>query len=175
MRVFGFTAALLATLTVASPAAAQPARDARAIVTVLDVTGSFLPGATVTVTPLDAAGAAGVTVTANDQGQATIPGLKPGRYRIKAEFSGFDPGEVSDVRLRAGDNRQQVELALTAFEDIVEVGVDAQTNAADPNSTLATSLTQEEIDALSDDPNELMRQLTEMAGGAAGHRSLHPD
>ncbi|MFM8536169.1 MAG: TonB-dependent receptor domain-containing protein [Acidimicrobiia bacterium] len=167
MRVFGFTAALLATLTVASPAAAQPARDARAIVTVLDVTGSFLPGATVTLTPLEAAGAAGITVTANDQGQATIPGLKPGHYRIKAEFSGFDPGEVSDVRLRAGDNRQQVELALTAFEDIVEVGVDAQANAADPNSTLATSLTQAEIDALSDDPNELMRQLTEMAGGAA--------
>ncbi|MEY4093124.1 MAG: Carboxypeptidase regulatory-like domain, partial [Acidobacteriota bacterium] len=144
MRVFGSTLALLAALSVAFPAAAQPARDARVIVTVLDATGSFLPGATVTVTPLEAAGAPGVTVTANDQGQATIPGLKPGRYSIKAEFSGFDPGEVSDVRLRAGDNRQQVELALTAFEDIVEVGVDAQANAADPNSTLATSLTQEE-------------------------------
>ena len=32
---------------------------------------------------------------------------------------------------------------------------------------LATQLTDEEIEALSDDPNELMRQLVEMAGGAA--------
>ena len=167
MRAFALTIALLAAGLGAQPAAAQPARDARAIITVLDVTGSFLPGATVTLTPQEPAGAAGVTVTANDQGQATIPGLKPGRYTIRAEFSGFDAGELTDIRLRAGDNKQNIELGLTAFEDVVEVGVDAQTNAADPNSTLATSLTQEEIDALSDDPNELMRQLVEMAGGAA--------
>lgn len=146
---------------------AQPARDARVIVTVLDVTGAYLPAATVTVTPVEPAGAAGITVVADDHGQATIAGLRPGRYTIKAEFAGFDAGELTGVRLRAGDNRQQVELGITAFEDVVEVGVDAQANAADPNSTLATTLTQEEIDALSDDPNELMRQLVEMAGGAA--------
>jgi len=167
MRTFSFPLVLAAATLLAAPVSAQPARDAKVIITVLDVTGSFLPGATVTVTPQEPAGAVGVTVTANDQGQATVPGLKPGRYVIAAEFSGFDAGELSDVRLRAGDNRQNIELALTAFEDVVEVGVDAQTNAADPNSTLATTLTQEEIDALSDDPNELMRQLVEMAGGAA--------
>jgi hypothetical protein len=167
MHFLRFTLACVAITCCASPASAQPARDARVIVTVLDVTGSFLPGATVTVTPQEPAGAAGITVSANDQGVAIIPTLKPGRYSIKAEFAGFDAGELTDVRLRAGDNKQQVELALTAFEDVVEVGVDAQTNAADPNSTLATTLTQEEIDALSDDPNELMRQLVEIAGGAA--------
>lgn len=154
-------------LCVAAPAAAQPARDARALITVVDVTGAILPGATVTVTSQDQIGATGVTVTANEQGLATFPGLRPGRYTIKAEFSGFEIGEIYDIRFRAGDNKQQLELALTAFEDVVEVGVDAQTAAADPNSTLATSLTQEEIDALSDDPNELMRQLVELAGGAA--------
>ena len=108
-----------------------------------------------------------MTVTANDAGVATVPGLKPGRYTIKAEFSGFDAGELGDVRLRAGDNKQQIELELTAFTDTVEVGQDPQSAAADPNNTLATQLTDEEIEALSDDPNELMRQLVEMAGGAA--------
>ena len=36
-----------------------------------------------------------------------------------------------------------------------------------PNNTLATELTDDEIEKLSDDPNEMMRQLVEMAGGAA--------
>ena len=70
--------------------------------------------------------------------------------------------------MRAGDNKQQLELAITSFTDNVEVGVDPQAAAADPNGgSLSTQLTDQEIDALSDDPNELMRQLVEMAGGNA--------
>jgi hypothetical protein len=158
-----FFAALATALT----ASAQPVRDARAVVTVVDVTGAILPGATVTITPLEPAGAAGVVATATEAGIAAVPGLKPGRYSIKAEFSGFDASELPDVRLRAGDNKQSIELALTAFTDSVEVGLDPQAAAADPNNMLATQLTADEIEALSDDPNELMRQLVEMAGGAA--------
>jgi hypothetical protein len=137
------------------------------MVTVVDVTGAILPGATVVVTPREPAGAAAVTVTANESGIATASGLRPGRYAIKAEFAGFDAFEIADIRLRAGDNKQQIELALTGFTDTVEVGQDARAAAADPNNTLATQLTNEEIEALSDDPSELMRQLVEMAGGAA--------
>ena len=69
--------------------------------------------------------------------------------------------------LRAGDNKQQVELELTGFTDIVEVGQDPQAAASNPNNTLATELSADEIENLSDDPNEMMRQLVEMAGGAA--------
>ena len=158
---------VLALVLGATPVAAQAPRDARAIVTVVDMTGAILPGATVVVTPREPSGAAGVTVAANDAGVATIPGLKPGRFNIKAEFTGFDAFELSDVRLRAGDNKQQIELELTAFTDTVEVGQDPQAAASNPNNTLATELTDDEIEALSDDPNELMRQLVEMAGGAA--------
>src|SRR5690349_1571811 len=98
---------------------AQSSRDARALVTVVDMTGAILPGATVTVAP-DEAGATGVTAIANEIGLATIAGLKPGRYKIRAEFTGFDAGELSNVRLRAGDNKQQLELELTGFTDSVE-------------------------------------------------------
>ncbi|HZL94042.1 MAG TPA: carboxypeptidase-like regulatory domain-containing protein, partial [Vicinamibacterales bacterium] len=153
--------------TVAVAAAAQTSRDARAIVTVVDMTGAILPGATVTITPSELAGAQAMVVTATEAGVATVPGLKPGRYTIRAEFPGFDAIELADVRLRAGDNKQQLELELTAFTDTVEVGQDPRAAAADPNNTLATELTADEIENLSDDPNELMRQLVEMAGGAA--------
>ena len=160
---------LLAVLCTWLPAIclAQSSRDARALVTVVDVTGAILPGATVTVAP-EETGAIGVTVAANDIGLATIPGLKPGRYKIRAEFTGFEAGELGNVRLRAGDNRHQLELELTGFTDSVEVGQDALSAAADPNGgSLSTTLTAEEIEALSEDTNELMRQLIEMAGGAA--------
>ncbi len=163
---FLFTALLL---VATSPAAfAQTARDARLLVTVVDATGAILPGATVTVVPQDVQGAAAVAASANDAGVATIAGLNPGRYTVRAEFSGFDAGERTNVRLRAGDNKQEIELALTGFEDTIEVGRDPQSAAADPNGgSLATQLTAEEIEALPDDPNELIRQLVEMAGGNA--------
>src|SRR5215207_2820708 len=93
---------VLALVTGATQVAAQTTRDARAIVTVVDMTGAILPGATVVVTPREPAGAADVSITTNDAGIATLPGLKPGRYAIKAEFAGFDPFELYDVRLRAG-------------------------------------------------------------------------
>jgi hypothetical protein len=149
-------------------AVAQPARDARLIVTVIDVTGAILPGATVSVVPEDASAGPPSTAAANEAGVATITGLTLGRYTIRAEFSGFDAGERTNVRLRAGDNKYEIELALTGFEDTIEVGRDAQSAAADPNGgSLSTQLTAEEIEALPDDPNELIRQLVEMAGGNA--------
>ena len=70
------------TLT-AMTAAAQTPRDARAIVTIVDMTGAILPGATVTITPRDRPAQA-MVVTATDDGIATVSGLKPGRYAIKA-------------------------------------------------------------------------------------------
>ncbi len=152
------------------PAGAQAPRETRALVTVVDATGAVLQGATVTMTGTDAATKAGTSVTAaaSDRGLATIGPLKPGRYQIKAEFAGFAPGELKDVRLRAGDNKHVVVLALTKVEETVTVGRDARSAAADPNGgSLTTQLTQEEITALSDDPTELAQQLIDMAGGNA--------
>ena len=151
-------------------AANAQTREARLLVTVIDVTGAILPGATVTAVPEDAPAAQPATAATNDSGIATLTGLRPGRYTLKAEFAGFDAGEATNVRLRAGDNKRQFELALTAFEDTIEVGVDPQSAASDPNATLATQLTADEIDALPDDPDELIQQLVEMAGGAASVR-----
>jgi hypothetical protein len=163
----GFTATICF-IALATAAAAQPARDARVLVTVVDVTGAILPGATVTAIPEDASLASPSAVAADGAGIAAITGLRPGRYTITAEFAGFTTGELKGVRLRAGDNKQQIELAITGFEDTVEVAPDPQAAAADPRGgSLSTALTQEEIDALPDDPNDLMQQLVQLAGGAA--------
>src|SRR4030095_7058448 len=138
--------------------------------TVVDQTRAVLPGATVTISGLDDA-TKGVTrdpVQASDQGVAPIT-LPPGRYRTTAEFPGFDPGVLKDVRIRAAnDNRQMVVLAIQSLQDSVTVGRDKQESAADRNNgSFGTALTREQVDALSDDPTEMAKQLQEMAGGTA--------
>src|SRR5205807_3136943 len=110
-----------------------------------------------TVTGLeDATKAAAVApVTTSDQGIATIPRLKLGRYLVQAEFPGFQPGILDDVRVRAGENKHVVVLALQNLTDSITVGRDAQETAADRQSTFGSALTREQVDALSDDPDEM--------------------
>ncbi len=151
-------------------AAAQAPRETRALVTVVDTTGAVLPGATVTMVGLeDATKAQTVTpVTASERGLANVGPLRPGRYLIRAEFGGFETGELTDVRLRAGENKHVIVLQLSGVQETVMVGRDARAAASDPNGgSLTTQLTQEEIASLSDDPDELARQLSDMAGGNA--------
>ena len=74
---------------------------------------------------------------------------------------------AQDVRVRAGDNKHVIVLALETLQDSVTVGRDAQETAADRQSTFGSALTREQVDALSDDPNEMARQLQEIAGSDA--------
>ena len=146
---------------------ARPAAPvANLLVTVTDQSGAVIPLAAVVVTP--AGGGALPPATTSDKGQATIDGLAPGRYTVRAEFAGFDAGTLQDVQLRPGDNRHVIVLRLTGLEESVTVARDAQAAAADPKgSAFRTVLSREEIEALSDDPAEMAQQLIEMAGGNA--------
>jgi len=146
--------------------AQTPARDGRLLVTVVDSTGGVLQGATVTAVGIESA-TKGVTIApvkATEQGLATFDRLRPGRYAIQGEFPGFDIGLLRDVRIRAGDNKHILILPLKKMEDTVTVGRDRQEAAADRSLTFGTVLTREQIEALSEDPNELKRQLEDMAG-----------
>ena len=156
---------LTALATIAS-AQAQPPRDGRLLVTVVDPSNAVLPGSTVTVVGLENATKA-VTVPpvkTSDVGLATIDKLRPGRYAVQGEFPGFDLGLIRDVRVRAGDNKHILILPLKKMEDTVTVGRDRQEAAADRSLTFGTVLTREQIEALSEDPDELKRQLEDMAG-----------
>src|SRR5205085_5174748 len=59
-------------------------------------------------------------------------------------------------------------LLLQRVKESVTVEQDRQSSAADRKSgVFGTALTREQMDALSDDPNEMQRQLQEMAGPGA--------
>jgi hypothetical protein len=150
-----------------APANAQTARDARATITVVDQTGAVLPNATVTVTSLDAPANHLEPVKTNDKGVATLTGLAAGRYTIQAEFPGFETHLLKDVRLKSGDNKHVVVLAIQGVQDSVTVSRDAREIASDRKTTFGTALTREQIEALSDDPDEMAQQLQDMAGGGA--------
>ena len=167
----GFRAFVLSWLIMrACPAFAQPARDGRLLVTVVDQTRAVIPGATVTVTGLEDATRAVTLPPAltSPEGIATINGVRAGRYIIQAEFTGFDVGFLRDVRVRAGDNKHVIVLAIQGFQDSITVGRDAQESAADRRGgAFGSALTREQVDALSDDPDEMAKQLQEIAGGGA--------
>jgi len=139
-------------------------------VTVVDPSSAVVPGATVTVKGIeDATKAAAIEpATSAEGGVAVFSGLKPGRYSVVVELLGFETRLLPDVRVRAGENKQVAVLSLAKIEASVTVGRDQQESAADrKGDTFGTTLTRDQIEALSDDPATLQQQLQDMAGPGA--------
>ena len=147
-------------------ALAQGDRTGAVLVTVLDETRGALPGATVTMAGIEQTNKAVAIPPAatSPQGQVKFENLAPGRYSITAEFSGFQTRMLPDVRIRAGENKQLIVLPIDRVTSSVTVDRDKQLAASDRDITFGTVLTREQIDALSDDPDELRRQLMDLAG-----------
>jgi hypothetical protein len=162
-------AALLVLVSPYSLLAQQPPAGVLRV-TVVDATGAVIVGATVTVTGIDPAtkAVAAEPAQTSPQGIATISRLAPGRYAVEAAFSGFETRQIPEVRVRNGDNRQVILLPVAGVTETVAVGQNTQEAAADPRGpSFGTTLTREQLEALSDDPNVLRQQLQDMAGPGA--------
>ncbi|MBW8713841.1 MAG: carboxypeptidase regulatory-like domain-containing protein, partial [Acidobacteria bacterium] len=158
--------AVFALLSVLPLHAAQtaPARS-KLIVTVSDPSGAVIPEATVTVVGLDDAvkNIAVPPAKTLASGIATFEGLTPGRYSIKAEFPGFDLGLLRDIRVNRGDNKHVLVLPLKNMSESVTVG--AENQAADrAGKAFGLNISSDLLEALSDDPSEMQRQLADIAG-----------
>ena len=163
----GFLAAFLTTVLLSPAAHAQTPGDSKLTVTVVDPSRAVIPNATVTLIRLDGSPDAKplAASTTSDKGTAVLDGLVPGRYSIRAEFPGFDPGVLRDVRLNRGDNKHVVVLALQNLSESVTVARDGQTRAAErASNAFGLTVTEEQLQALSDDPAEMQRQITDVAG-----------
>lgn len=151
-------AALISLLLASTRAAAQPATSLE--VTVRDETEAALIHATVTL--VDAQGIARRALV-DETGVASFTNLAPGTYQITVEAEGFQ-SFAGPVELRRGRNTAIATL-LVAFREQVEV--QAIDPAALRGNAFSTSLTREEIEALSDDPDEMAEQLRQIAGPGA--------
>jgi outer membrane receptor protein involved in Fe transport len=110
----------LVCLVGASPALAQ-GTTGTLTGTVVDASGSAVPGATVTAT--EAATTAVRTVVSNENGLFRIAGLDPGRYTVKVELTSFKPISIADVALSAAEVRDlgKVKLEVGALTETLTV------------------------------------------------------
>jgi hypothetical protein len=143
----------------ATPVFAQnAANQAQLRLVVVDQTGAGIPAATITVKP---ATGDPIVFASDDHGVALAPPLAPGAVTVQVEFPGFMPFEAP-LTLKRGAMNETVTLQIEGFKAEVEV---TQASAPEASkSTSTTTLSQEEIDALPDDPEELADALSALAG-----------
>ncbi len=158
-RPFSLLVLVAAVLLTAAPALAQSGGSSLRV-TVLDETAAVLPGATVLLVGDD-----GIerTLQVDETGVASATGLTPGTYTIGAEYPGFRPAALT-LTVKRGANQTAITLAVAISEDVTV----AETDAAERRDNGFTqTLSQDEIDALSDDADEMAEQLAQMAGPGA--------
>jgi hypothetical protein len=132
---------------------------------VTDESGAIVPAATVT---LKGPGGAR-TAAADNTGAYSFSGLAAGNYTVQASAPGLaqDPQRVA---VRAGVHTFDLVLRVASMEQKVTVQENAgpmvSTDAANNASALVISGT--DLDALSDDPDDLAADLQALAGPAAG-------
>jgi hypothetical protein len=133
---------------------------------VLDPSGAVIPQAQVTITS-----ASGKTTTAVSDGGGSyqVRGLAAGDYRVNATTEGFAPFS-STVTLTAGQTKTlNIALQIQMEKQQVQVEAEAPTVDTSPDQNAnAVVLKGKDLDALSDDPDELENQLQALAGPAAG-------
>jgi hypothetical protein len=135
---------------------------------VIDQTGALIPQATVTVT-----GSNGkpVNATTDPAGAFAIHGLPPGTYTVAATAQGFAPFKKDGVTLSAGQTQSlNLALEIQTQQEKVEVHSEPGTQLDVSSSSNAGSLVikGKDLEALSDDPDELQSELQALAGPSAG-------
>jgi hypothetical protein len=163
----------------AAPAVSTPATPAPAQTTpattgtlrghILDQTGALIPGAQITVTTTK--GATVGTATANAAGTYVVRGLPVGSYIVQVTYAGFAPFVSAPIPLAAGQSKSvDVKMAVENTQQQVVVtdegGPTVSTEAG--ANTSAIVLKGSDLDALSDDPDELSNELQALAGPSAG-------
>lgn len=158
----------------AQVAGSQTAPDATAAVangtrvhgTVTDPDGELIPGATITLTP--AKGAARKAVSGSD-GTYTIT-IPPGSYTYLVTMPGFASYSALNVKIPAvAGMTLDAKLKIGESTEVVNVDANAIQLSVDPDSNASsTILTGKDLEALSDDPDELSSELQALAGPSAG-------
>src|SRR6266567_4234815 len=134
---------------------------------ITDPDDAVIPGAVVTLTP--ASGKALITQSQND-GTYVLKGVPAGTYSVTVTMQGFASFVKQGVRIAAGQSLT-IDAKMTVQAQSQEVMVTAQTaqvsTDADSNAS-STVIKGKDLDALSDDPDELSSELSALAGPAAG-------
>jgi hypothetical protein len=133
--------------------------------TVIDPEGALVPRAKVTVSAPDHPTQSSDT---DDFGVFHVSGLVAGRYSVTTEARGFSPATVKDVSVHPDKTtRLNLQLHIEIQQQQIKVQEDTADASPDHNDS-AIVLHREELDTLSDNPQDLQLELQAMAGGGPG-------
>ena len=132
---------------------------------IADPDGAVIPGATVTLTP--AKGKA-YTIQSGSDGNFTLRGVPAGTYSFTVTMPGFATFVRQGVRVSGTALTLNAKLAIQDTQTTVTVEADQGVSVDPDNNASVTVIKGKDLDALSDDPDELSSELTALAGPAAG-------
>src|SRR6266446_5370085 len=113
---------------------------------------------------------ASIDTTTNRDGFYEFKGLAPGTYTLRAVSKGFALLTQEDVQILPGQTKQlNIGLLIQMEEEKVEVS-DSSTKVdiAPSNNAGMVVMQGKDLEALSDDPDELQSELQTLAGPSAG-------
>ncbi len=136
---------------------------------VTDPSGALIPGAQVSVTT--AQGRPVGNASADAAGGYQVRGLAAGSYVIQATYQGFAPFVSTPIQLNPGQAKiVDIKMTIQTTEQQVVVsdegGPQVSVEAGENSNSII--LKDKDLDALSDDPDELSNELTALAGPSAG-------
>jgi Carboxypeptidase regulatory-like domain/TonB dependent receptor len=147
----GHALRIVATLTLivlsvlSVPLSYAQATTADVVGTVVDATGSVVPGATVVLTNVDTQEKR--TATSNEAGEYVFTLLKPNRYSLAITQSGFKKSTIATFNLSAGDRaREDFHLVAGSADQVVNVEAQApalQSDSSGLSATITNKATQD--------------------------------
>ena len=135
--------------------------------TITDPTGAVIPSSAVTVAGADGQARTAVSGTS---GAYAVENLAPGSYTVSVSAIGFANSAPRTVMVAAGKlSIVDVALALPVEQQQVTVSGNAVSVDTTPDDNAnAIVIKGKDLDALSDDPDELQSELQALAGPSAG-------
>src|SRR5689334_707875 len=133
---------------------------------VQDPSGAAISGASVVLTP---ATGSPVVVQSNAQGLYEFKNVAPGNYTLTVAATGFALYENDNVAI--ADRALRLDVAMTIDVEMQKVQVSDTAPTIDVNPTNnagAITISGKELEALPDDPDELLSDLQALAGPSAG-------
>ena len=160
-------AAILVWAAPSGAQSAQPSPSGSIQGQVMDATGAVIPNATVVVS--DTSGKIAAKTTSNGVGAYAVRGLAPGTYSLTATATGFAAFSTPGIQVAAGQSKTVNATMKIVVQENVEVESEANTVSTSPESNAnAVVIKGADLNALSDDPDELQNELEALAGPAAG-------
>jgi hypothetical protein len=134
---------------------------------VTDPSGAIVPGASVQLS----GGGQNFSAVSGGDGSYSFGTLPAGSYTLDVTVPGFTAFSESDVSVVNGTTRTlNIPLTIATQEQQVEVTADTRQLDTEPaDNGNAVVLSGKDLDALSDDPDEMQNELTALAGPAAGN------